>query len=255
MPIKFSPETWHTRFLQQARWTRDLRQHLYQRLGLSQAGSVLEVGCGTGALLEELSYLVSGFVCGLDIEPSFAKMAMRNAPRARLVQGDAHALPFPSHTFDLALCHFLLLWVHDPLQVVREMRRVVRSGGAVLALAEPDYGGRIDHPPPLAALGEMQRQALQRQGADPFIGRRLGELFHQAGLNEIEVGLLGGQWSIPPSPQEWEMEWQVLQADLEHLPQFSGDLEGLKRLEAQAWRDGSRILFVPTFYAWGMVPE
>ncbi len=255
MPIELSPETWHQRFVQQARWTQELRHHLYLRAGLSQARRVLEVGCGTGALLTELTNLTPGAVYGLDIERVYIEMAMRNSPGAFLVQGDAHVLPFSAYTFDLAVCHFLLLWVHDPLLVVREMRRVVRPGKPVLALAEPDYGGRLDYPAALSALGEAQRLALQYQGADPFIGRRLRELFHQAGLRNVETGLLGGQWSTPLSPQEQEMEWQVLQADLEHLPQFSGDMEALKRVDTQAWQDGSRILFIPTFYAWGIAPE
>jgi len=255
MPTAIDPASWNARFLQQARWTRELRYHLYHRAGLSQARRVLEIGCGTGALLGELTRLSAASVYGLDIELEFLRVAMRNAVGAQLIQGDAHSLPLPSRVFDLVLCHFLLLWLNEPLQALQEMQRVVRPGGAVLALAEPDYGGRIDYPPPLALLGEAQRQALQRQGADPLIGRRLAQLFHQAGLSSIEVGVLGGQWSTPPSSQDWELEWQVLEADLRSLPHFTANLQDLKRLDAQAWQDGSRILFVPTFYAWGVVPN
>jgi cyclopropane fatty-acyl-phospholipid synthase-like methyltransferase len=42
---------WHARYLQQARWTRPLREYLYGKAGVDSARRVLEVGCGTGALL------------------------------------------------------------------------------------------------------------------------------------------------------------------------------------------------------------
>ena len=155
-------------------------------------------------------------------------------------------------SFDIALCHFLLLWVADPRQVIAEMRRVVRPGGYVLALAEPDYGGRIDYPPEFAALGRLQAEALRRQGADPDLGRKLSALFHEAGLKLVETGVLGGQWSGMPNPQDNELEWQVLEADLGDSIDKT-QFNRLRALDAAAWQRGARLLFVPTFYAWGVV--
>jgi SAM-dependent methyltransferase len=169
------------------------------------------------------------------------------------VQGDAHSLPFPSKSFDIALCHFLLLWVENPFRVLAEMCRLVHPGGTVLAMAEPDYGARVDYPDPLVRLGEYQRQSLRLQGADPFIGRKLAGYFHQAGLVEIECGILGGQWNAPLAREEWESEWKVMESDLQHLAGTDADLEALKNLDWNAWLRGERILYVPTFYAWGRV--
>ena len=53
---------------------------------------------------------------------------------------DASHLPYEDGSFDMVYCSFLLLWVKDPLEVLKEMKRVSR--GSVVCLAEPDYGGR-----------------------------------------------------------------------------------------------------------------
>jgi len=243
---------WHNRFVQQAAWTRDLRDYLYQRAGLSAARHVLEVGCGTGVLLAELLERIQNRVVGVDLEMTRVQASAINAPQAGLVQADGQNLPFLSGAFDLAVCHFLLLWVKKPALLLKEMQRVTRQGGAVLALAEPDYGGRIDYPDALIDLGKQQKQSLEIQGADPLIGRKLNGLFHQAGFREIETGVLGAQWSQPPSKDDLDQEWAVLQDDLRDLLDQQ-EIEKMRSLEINSWERGERVLFVPTFYAWGRV--
>jgi ubiquinone/menaquinone biosynthesis C-methylase UbiE len=248
---------WHTRFVQQAQWTQSLRHHLYGRVDLASARRILEVGCGTGAVLTELLMQSHGEISGLDISTEHLSLAAHHLPGIPLTLGDAHVLPFPPAVFDITICHFLLLWVSDPLRVVSEMARVTQPGGAVLALAEPDYGGRIDFPPELSVLGDWQQAALRQQGADPLIGRRLRSIFQQAGLADVESGVLGGQWSGFPSPEEQEIEWRVLEADIHRYSSNikASDVTRLQRLEQLAWDQGERVLFVPTFYAWGRVPK
>jgi ubiquinone/menaquinone biosynthesis C-methylase UbiE len=180
-------------------------------------------------------------------------MAIRNHPAASLLQADAHKVPLASSHFDLCICHFFLLWVSDPSSVVREMARITRPGGIVCALAEPDYGGRIDFPPDLTTLGQYQSQALSQQGANPELGRQLRSLFTRAGLRDVVTGVLGGQWRQPFDPDEWESEWQVLQNDLAQLTDVHETLKKQKAQDLSAWVKGERILYVPTFYAWGRV--
>ena len=255
--MRFTPEQWHARFQQQASWTRQARQYLLQRVGLSAMGRVLEVGCGTGAVLIELAESFGGRLHGLDIRPEYLHLTRSTVPGVFLAQGDAHYLPYAEGSFEATCCHFLLLWVRNPGTVVSEMKRVTQSGGAVLLMAEPDYGGRIDHPPELAILGNWQSRALHKAGANPSIGRELAGLLSQNGLVGIEWGVLGGSWSDPPEEQDWEMEWQVLRADLEQMPTLPPDetarLDALQELDRHAWGRRERVLFVPTFYAWGRV--
>jgi ubiquinone/menaquinone biosynthesis C-methylase UbiE len=248
---------WHKRFVQQARWTKPLRDYLFGRALPPAADRILEIGCGTGAILSDLMGLSSGgkpTLYGIDLQARHLTLAGRHAPQARLACANAYELPFPDQSFDAVFCHYVLLWLDDPRHALNEMRRVAEPGGAVLALAEPDYGGRIDYPEALARLGRWQSQALQAQGADPRIGRRLAGLFKQAGLIEVECGVLGAQWSEKPSDEDIEMEWQVMRNDLaEAIP--AEELDALERIDRQAAQAGERVLYVPTFYAWGRAPE
>ena len=244
--------SWHARFTRQAAWTQDLRRHLFAQAGLDAARRVLEVGCGPGAILGEVAMRSTLAAHGLDREAGRLDEARVHAPGATLARGDALALPYPGATFDITFCHFLLLWVGDPLAALREMKRVTRPGGAVLALAEPDYGGRIDEPAELVPLGQAQAGALRRQGADPGLGRRLADLFREAGLPPVEAGTLRERGEGRPSPGEREEEWAVLAADLAgSVPE--ADLRRWKGLDEAAWAAGKRRLYVPTHFAWAKV--
>jgi len=250
---------WHARYLQQANWTRPLRDYLFDQAGLAQAHRVLEVGCGTGAILRELvtpaslsSTALNAVRCkcqGLDLDPAALTQCRLHAPAAFLTRGNGLHLPYPAHTFDIVYCHYFLLWVSAPLQAVLEMRRVTQPGGHILALAEPDYASRVDEPGELKILGEWQRGALARQGADPGFGARLSGTFFQAGIKLRETGTIQGEGK-EPSAEEREMEWAVIEADLEEsVP--SEEIQAMKRLDEQAWTRGERLLHVPTYFAWG----
>ncbi len=241
---------WQARFSQQAGWTRELRAYAFDKVGLADARRILEVGCGRGALLAELPARAA--VHGLDLEPFRLAEARIHAPDAVLTCGDALALPYPSASFDIAFCHFLLLWLTDPTQALREMKRVTQRHGYVLALAEPDYSRRVDRPKALTALGRWQAESLRRQGADPHLGRRLAGLFAEAGITILETGNLRGVGTHPLMPEEWELEWAVLEADLAgNVP--ARRVQEMKKLDEAAWRRGERVLYVPTYFAWGRV--
>ena len=240
---------WHERYSRQARWTRDLRSYLFDKAGLKTARRVLEVGCGTGAILSTITTPAS--LHGLDLAPVALAEAKIHAPGADLVNADALALPYPDFTFDITFCHFLLLWMRDPLQAAREMARVTRPGGHVLALAEPDYSARVDKPESLAPLGRWQADALRRQGADPSFGARLADTFARAGIEVVETGTIQ-QSRKEASRGERENEWAVIEADL--AGSVAGeDIHKMKLLDKEAWARGERVLFVPTYFAWGRV--
>ena len=231
---------WHARYSQQAGWTAQTRRYLYEKAGLNNSSRVLEPGCGTGAVLADCP---AGTLHGLDWDRTNLRIARQTVPRANLVQADAVKLPYPDGAFDACLTHYFLLWV-DAQRVLAEMLRVTRPGGVILALAEPDYSGRIDYPAELAELGRLQAESLSRQGADVQMGRKLAELFIAAGLQRVTSGVMGGEWTQKSTNSDWELEWDTLAADL------AGSLEpdrlsALRQLDSAAWQRGDRILVRP----------
>jgi ubiquinone/menaquinone biosynthesis C-methylase UbiE len=250
---------WHSRFLQQAAWTRELRTYLFERAGLIRARRILEVGCGTGAVLSSL--VTPAVVHGLDLDCLRLVEARQYAANSVLACGNALALPYQPGVFDITFCHYLLLWVKQPSHVLSEMKRVTRPGGVVLALAEPDYSARVDKPDELIPLGRWQAESLKRQGADPVLGKQLADLFREAGIVPIETGpirgspgksLNGQSKEVLLTPAERTLEWEVLEADLaDSVP--AEDIHRMKILDEHAWERGERVLQVPTYFAWGVV--
>jgi SAM-dependent methyltransferase len=150
---------------------------------------------------------------GLDIDPAALAECQIHTPDAVLTNGNALELPYSNKAFDIVFCHFLLLWVRDPLQALHEMKRVTKSGGHIIAFAEPDYSKRIDQPDELVQLGKWQTESLKGQGADPGLGARLAELFFQAEIKILETGTMQSVEN-EPSTEEWEIEWAVIESDL-----------------------------------------
>jgi SAM-dependent methyltransferase len=239
---------WRGRYREQAGWSRDTRRAIFDQLGITMDARLLEVGSGFGAVLGALQADGYRNTTGLDID----LFALQNAESdAALICADGLRLPWRGGAFDACLCHFFLLWVADPLGALREMARATAPGGRVIALAEPDYGGRVDYPPELEALGRAQSAALAGQGADIRMGRRLGELFTQAGLAEITCGVLPARWQLADA-DAGESEWRVLERDLAGRI-MPDELSSFKKTDAHARVSGARALYVPTFYAYGRV--
>jgi len=240
---------WHRRYLQQAQWTHDLRAYVFKKAGLDHASHVLEVGCGTGAILSE--FPIQFPLYGLDIDFAALTQCRVHAPAASLAQGDALKLPYANQTFEIVYCHYFLLWVPDPLEALLEMKRVAKSAAQVIAFAEPDYTARLDEPPDLAPLGKWQTESLRRQGADPGLGARLVDLFFRAGIQIRETGTIQNTNDEPPQ-EEWETEWAVIESDLAgFFPQE--EIQKMKKLEEQARAHGQQRLYIPTYFAWGQV--
>lgn len=175
----------------QAVETAEERMPLYLRVGIKEATLILDVGCGTGIVTRDIVHLTRGSVFAIDESSdmvSVAQQVLHQYDNVHLQIGSAETLPFPDETFDITTCNLVLMWAHHPYQVVREMARVTKNGGTVLASLEPDYGGKLHYPEHPKVDQIFSGSTIRDKGGDPHIGRKLRSLFVKAGL-QTEVGI------------------------------------------------------------------
>lgn len=247
-PINFL----HHQYALQSQWTKNIRQYLLALGKANPESRILEVGCGTGAILNELLNEKYHLVTGIDISFEALVFAKSYLSRPHLSLANGLHLPFSNGCFDITLSHFFLLWIQNQKQALLEMKRVTKSGGAIIAFAEPDYPSRIDYPDELSALGKLQNLSLERQGVDIRTGRKLPELFSETGLYNIRFGILGSSCTYDNQENDFNFEWNYLKEDLSRILSESQIHEWMKK-DWTARQERRRILYIPTFWAIGWV--
>lgn len=208
-------------------------------MNLYHADRILEVGSGTGAILREINSInQKAIIVGLDLN----KHVLKPISEMNTILGVGELLPFPTECFDITLCHYFLMWVENPNIVLKEMLRVTRKGGWIACLAEPDYGGRLDHP-----ASNLWKELLLAScsASDPFVGRKLRTLFANLGLDS-HVSL---QSSIPAT----SFLEKIYDSDIRNLERFlpkerESDLKKLQSILASTNTD-NMFSFMPVFYA------
>ena len=168
-----------------------LRARFLRFVPVRRGDRVLEVGCGSGVVLRDLSPRVGrgGAVVGVDVSREILATARRlcKADR-RITLRHAHGarLPFAAGGFDVALAMTVILHVAEPLTVVREMARVTRPGGRV-GLQDQDFGMLGVTHPDREMTDHILRGVVHHLYAEPYSGRRLPGLLREAGLEHVRV--------------------------------------------------------------------
>jgi ubiquinone/menaquinone biosynthesis C-methylase UbiE len=187
------------------RWSRLLSSALADVADVAAGMRVIDVGCGTGALTEELVRRVGrGAVAAVDPSACFVAAMRSRFPGIDVCQGSAERLPFADSTFDAALAQLVVHFMADPVAGLAEMRRVTRRDGVVAACVW-DYAGDRG---PLAVFWDAAR-AIQPNVRDEsgLPGTReahLVELFVAAGLREVTPTTLHATIEHPTFAAWWE---------------------------------------------------
>jgi SAM-dependent methyltransferase len=150
---------------------------------------IIDFGSGLGQFTRAMARSVPrGRVVGIerdDVQLDGARRLANEDAEASLVdfrRGDVLDLDVEWGSYDLAHTRFLLEHLPDPLRVVRTMVRAVRPGGRIV-LADDDHGVmRLwPEPPGFNDLWNAYIRTYDRIGNDPYVGRRLVSLLHDAG--------------------------------------------------------------------------
>jgi uncharacterized protein (DUF1330 family)/SAM-dependent methyltransferase len=159
---------------------------------IGRGDRVIDIACGTGVLaLAALDRVgAEGKVVGLDPNTDMLCVARRKSTRIDWREGRAEQVPFPDESFDAAVSQFGLMFFEDRAAGLREMMRVLKSGGR-LAVAVCDS---LDESPGYAAVAEMLERLFGSDVANafraPFVlgnAELLHSLCAKAGIERAEV--------------------------------------------------------------------
>ena len=183
---------------------RPLADALVRVAALHAGERVLDVGCGTGVVARLAAERVSpgGTVAGLDINPGMLAVARLETPPEWEIQwheASAESMPLPGGAFDVVLCQMSLQFLADRAGGLREMRRVLASGGRLV----------LNVPGPAAPLFEILARAMGRHIAPPaagFVGAvfalhdeaELEQLLKDAGFRHASVRADAHELLLPP---------------------------------------------------------
>ncbi len=241
----------------QALETAEERLPLYLEVELKDAELILDVGCGPGMVTRDIARLTKGKVIAIDGSEDMIKVAkdiLKVYKNVELRVGDAENLSFNDNMFDVVTCNLLLMWAENPQQVVKEMARVTKSGGNVLASLEPDYGGKLHWPENPKIDPIFAGKAIKARGGDPHIGRKLRLLFVRAGL-KTKVGIGNNRiWNCKEDKAYYLHARDFYVKTLKDA--------GLSQKEIDKWEynylksldEGVQLNFFPQFYAIGKKP-
>ena len=182
-------------FGQDPRW----RRFLVSRVDAGPTETVLDVATGTAAVALELVRQKDCFVVGVDLTSGMLDEGRRRVALAaasqkiRLQEGDARSLPFADGQFDALTFTYLLRYVEDPPEVLRELARVVKPGGTIAGL---EFGVP-------SGVWRPSWEVWTRVGL-PVAGRLIGDGWHEVGtfLNP-SIRSFYDRWPLPLLAAAW----------------------------------------------------
>lgn len=171
---------------------------------------LLDVGCGPGSITRGLAErLAPGEVVGIDLAKEAlasarADAAERGLSNLRYVEGSVYELPFADGSFDVVFAHQVLQHLKEPSAAIREMLRVLRTGGW-LAVRDVDWGTVAYFPPDpwLDRFIEVHVKTWTQNGGDPQMGRKLRAIMNASSVVDLRVSASEWCYATHVETREW----------------------------------------------------
>jgi len=195
----------YRRYLESKPWINQLYTTF---LNIKPGQKIVEVGCGPGDFSRLLARLSNqkATVLGIDSNPKSIQAATVDTRKARLLQsvsyklGDVYKLPLKEGYADLTCCRTLLMYLTEPLKAVKEMARITKTGGSVVAVE----GGKMSafYDPDDERYSKLAEHAQEAwisgirklEGKEFRIGEKLPGVFRKAGLSNIKAEVQADSW-------------------------------------------------------------
>jgi ubiquinone/menaquinone biosynthesis C-methylase UbiE len=210
------------------------KRHSWKSLEIKRGMKILDVACGVGFDVVEMAKAYpNSEIVGVDKSSSFIDIARSRAvglTNAAFVDGDADRLPFPDSAFDGVRIDRSLQHLDDPAAAVREMVRVAKPGGRIVA-SEPDWGTFFLHDGQDPISAKMAAKWLESI-ANPYIGRQIGDIFSACGVGDM--GCMAHALSLT------ELEGANVVFDLSRLKTNSVEAGLISTREADDWWASAR---------------
>jgi ubiquinone/menaquinone biosynthesis C-methylase UbiE len=257
----------HERLIRQAARLAPCTERFFREAGIGTCQRVLDLGSGVGDVAMLLAQIVgsSGEVVGVERDPRSIARAKARVGEAGLhnvsfIQCDACEVT-NNKPFDAAVGRFILMFLPDPVAVLRSVSQLVRPGG-VLAFQEPSWAPTLaisTHLCLWSAAASLMCETFRRSGANPEMGLALYRIFQEAGLAAPAVRM-----EIPLGDDSHFIRWmydvicslrpqiQQLNLSVEKLGDFETLLE---RLQAEVAASNGVASWMAVVGAWCRKPE
>lgn len=154
----------------------------------SRPKKVLEVGCGTGHVLDKCCKEFRGISTnyyGCDLSNNLVATASKTFPQYKFVCSDGAHLPFADNTFDFVYAATVFVHASNPKNIVEEMKRVLVRGGKI-GILDQDFETAVLYPGEKHLTREVLNAAADFW-LDGWIGRRLPDILEKSGISDITI--------------------------------------------------------------------